>query len=212
MGTIKEDVQSGIHLRQFAAERPLLVPFLANFDVNNAYSRKAHNTIISAYLLGPDTAVKQQFGLSGEVLLVISDFPTIQPRTMQAVERVMSELPALGRVDPTVFFLITPDPNAVSWMQNHNFLNPQTRIPVILNSQRIRSASQDDYMVRQAIADQLYSRDLFNDQLPLRTDQFFVGRDKVVAEVLAALKQSHNRGLFGLRKTGKPRFCSKCAG
>ena len=122
---------------------------------------------------------------------------------MQAVERVMSELHALGRVDPTVFFLITPDPNAIAWMQTHNFLNPQTRIPVIFNSQVIKSSAHDQYMVRREIADQVYSRDLFNDQLPLKTDQFFVGRANIVAGVFSALKQSQNRGLFGLRKTGK---------
>ena len=203
MPFIKPDVLSGVHLRTHPKEREILVPFLTNFDVNNGYSQGANNTRVSAYLLAPDTAVKQQFGLTGEVLLVISDYPELQPRTLQAVERIMSEPPAMGRVDPTVFFLVTPDSKALSWMQTHGLLNTQSRIPVLFNTQTCVSSGSDSYLVRRAISDQLYSRDLFNDQLPLQSDLFFVGRDQIVAEYNSAIKQSQNRGLFGLRKTGK---------
>jgi hypothetical protein len=203
MPVIRDEVLSGTHLRQYREERQLLVPFLSNFDVNSAYSRTAHNTRISAYILGPDIAVRQQFGLTEEILLVISDYPEVQPRTLQAVEQIMQEPPAAGRVDPTVFFLVTPDSNALIRMQNHGFLNSHARIPVVFDKQHILARASDTYLVRGAIADQLYSRDLFNDQLPLRNDLFFVGRDQIVAEFLSAIKQSQNRGLFGLRKTGK---------
>lgn len=77
MPFIKDDVLSGTHLRQNPGERSLLVTFLANFDVNRAYSRSIYNTKISVYFLSPDTTIKQQFGLNGEILLIISDFPEI---------------------------------------------------------------------------------------------------------------------------------------
>lgn len=203
MPIIKDEVQSGTHLRQYRDERPLLVPFLSNFDVNSAYSRTAFNTRVSAYILAPDDAVKYQFGIAGEVLLIISDYPQLQPRTLQAVEQVMKDVPAAGRVDPTVFFLVTPDSNALNWMQNHGQLNAQTRIPVLFVRSAVSSNATDSYFVRRTISEQLYSRDLFNEQLPLQGDLFFFGRDKIVAETLVAVKQSQNRGLFGLRKTGK---------
>lgn len=115
----------------------------------------------------------------------------------------MQETPAFGRVDPTVFFLVTPDANASNWVRNHGLLNGQNRIPVIFNSKNILANASDNYLVRRSISEQLYSRDLFNDQLPLRNDLFFVGRDNIVTEFLSAIKQIQNRGLFGLRKTGK---------
>jgi predicted AAA+ superfamily ATPase len=44
---------------------------------------------------------------------------------------------------------------------------------------------------------------LFDYQLPLDSDLFFFGRDQIVADHLDAIRRSQNRGLFGLRKTGK---------
>jgi hypothetical protein len=52
---------------------------------------------------------------------------------------------------------------------------------------------------------------LFNEQLPLTSDLFFVGRNHLVVEYITAIKQNHNRGLFGLRKTGKTSVLFKVA-
>ncbi len=202
MPLIKEEVLQN-HLRQHPQERELLVPFLQNFDVNSAYSRRAHNTQISAYILLGDENIRQQFGITAEVLLVISNFELVQPRTLQAVEQVMHEPPAGGRVDPTVFFLITPDENAINWIENHTTLHSQSRIPVIFTKRQVANGKSDQFFVRRQISEQLFSRNLFNDQLPLQSDLTFVGRDREVTEILTAIKQSQNRGLFGLRKTGK---------
>lgn len=142
MPIIKSDVLEG-HLRQHPHERELLLPFLSNFDVNSAYSRRAHNTQISAYILSGDTNIEQQFGVHEEVLLIISHYPSLQPRTLQAVEQVMHEPPAGGRVDPTVFFLVTPDQNALRWMQNNSLVNTQTRIPVVFTTKQISAEKTD---------------------------------------------------------------------
>lgn len=50
---------------------------------------------------------------------------------------------------------------------------------------------------------QLFSRDLFDYTLPLNEDLFFFGRQAIVAEHVDAIRKSENRGIFGLRKTGK---------
>ncbi|MGK7863150.1 hypothetical protein [Falsiroseomonas sp. E2-1-a4] len=115
----------------------------------------------------------------------------------------METEPARGRVDPTLFLLATPDRTAPDFLKRHASLNSQARVPVVLNSDDLQAGASDIWLVRRAISAQLYSRDLFNEQLPLRSDLYFVGRDKMVADLLTSIKQSRNRGLFGLRKTGK---------
>jgi hypothetical protein len=190
------------HLNRFPKERDLLVPFLTNFDVTWAQRHTAKNTSFSAYFLRPEQTIVDQFGIDAEVLLVISDFRDLQPRTMQAIDEFLSRAPALGRVDQTTFFVVSPDPQLANWIASYVALNPQSRVTIAISEAELRAA-KDSWFIRSALSRQLYSRDLFADQLPLRTDTFFFGRDKVAAELAASAKLCQNRGLFGLRKTGK---------
>lgn len=147
--------------------------------------------------------MKDQFGIDTEVLLIMSDFSELQPRTMQAIDAFMKSLPALGRIDPTTIFLVSPDPRLRDWIASYVALNPQFRVTVALSHGELNAGRSDSYFIRAAMSEQLFSRDLFNDQLPLRSDTFFFGRNKIAAEFVTAIKTSNNKGLFGLRKTGK---------
>jgi AAA+ ATPase superfamily predicted ATPase len=49
----------------------------------------------------------------------------------------------------------------------------------------------------------LFSRDVFDYALPLEEDMYFFGRAAVVSELVDSIRKSENRGVFGLRKTGK---------
>ena len=203
MGRIRDEVVASGHLTQFPNERPLIVPFLANFDVTWARRRSAYNTQLSIYFLSPDTNARQQFGFTAEVLLAISDYADIQPRTLQALESFMQDEPGKGRVDPTVYFIMTPDQNGLNWLQQHSSIHYQATIGVVFVKKDLISHGEDPWLIRNVIASQMFSRDLFNEQLPLRSDLYFFGRDRIVADFLNAAKQSQNRGIFGLRRTGK---------
>jgi len=176
MSIIHDNVMLG-HLPRYPAERELLIPFLANFDITYAHRKIFRGTELSIYFLSPDQTIQDQFGITSEILLAISTFATIQPRSMQAIEDVLQEPPARGRVDQTTYFLLT--------------------------QKEVLSNKNDPWFLRACMSEQLFSRDLFNEQLPLTNDLFFFGRDQTVAEFLNAAKLSQNRGLFGLRKTGK---------
>jgi hypothetical protein len=53
-----------------------------------------------------DATIKDQFGITSEIVLAISDFKTIQPRTVQAIDEFFQARPAKGRVDQTIFFMV----------------------------------------------------------------------------------------------------------
>ena len=202
MAKIHNDVLSD-HLVQYRGEREYLVPFLNGFDITWARRRSTKGTELSVYFLSPETHIKDQFGFEKEILLAISNYSTLQPRVMQAVSRILQEEPAQGRVDPTTFFLITSSPGAEDWVKGYSTENKEPRICVVFDLAEMRKEKNNQWLVRSIITRQLFSRDLFNEQLPLRSDLFFFGRDAIAAELLTSMKQAQNRGLFGLRKTGK---------
>ncbi|MFN3943743.1 MAG: hypothetical protein ACK4K7_02285 [Allosphingosinicella sp.] len=201
MGTIHE--KAALHFRWRVGERDVLVPFLANFDVTYAERKTYRGSELSFMFLQPERTIQDQFGITSEVLLVISDYNSVQPRTMQAIEEALQDTPAKGRVDQTTFFFVTKNEGSKEWVENYSALNPQSRVPIVLTLKEVLSGRADPWFIRQQMSDQLYSRDLFNEQLPLINDLFFFGRDQIVAEFLNSSKLSQNRGLFGLRKTGK---------
>ncbi|MFM0598272.1 hypothetical protein [Paraburkholderia dilworthii] len=202
MGYIKNDVENGILVKR-PADRALLAPFLNGFEVTWGANRRAFGADIAVYFLRPEPFISQGFGLDQEVALFVTDFPTIEPRVLQAVDQTFQETPAKGRVDQSTFFLSSADPNGREWMADYAAANPDTRLAVVFNPNELASASSDAWHVRNKIGEQLFTRDLFDNQLPIDSDLFFFGRDQLVADYLDAAKRSQNRGLFGLRKTGK---------
>src|SRR4029434_7615882 len=126
MPTIHPDVYRE-HLNTFRNERNLLSTFLPNFDVTWARRRTLYNTEFSVYFLKPDQAITAAFGVSNEILLVVSDYTTLQDRLMQAAEQLFVEDPARGRVDPSMFFLASADQDANRWVERYTAINAQTR-------------------------------------------------------------------------------------
>lgn len=202
MGLIKGDVESGTLLKR-PADNALLAPFLSGFDVTWGGSKRAFGTNVTVYFLRPESFISQGFGIDQEVALFITDFPTIEPRVLQAIDQMLQEVPARGRVEQSVFFLISSDSRGREWMADYAANNPDARLSVVFDSNELLAALDNAWYVRNKISDQLFTRNLFDNQLPIDSDLFFFGRDQLVADYLDAAKRSQNRGLFGLRKTGK---------
>lgn len=202
MGQIKQDVQA-LHLRLFPTEVGALKPFLFNFDINYARRFDTQNAQFSAYILSPDQLMRDGFAFKDELLLIISGYKKLQPRTIQAVETVMRTNPFKGRVDPITYFIVSSDEDIDSWISNYMMSHPQSRTPISLSSDTLSANKNDRWFIRNQLATRLYGRDLFDYQLPLDEDLFFFGRGRIVEEFLDALRKGQNKGLFGLRKTGK---------
>ncbi|WP_139831325.1 MULTISPECIES: ATP-binding protein [unclassified Pseudomonas] len=202
MGQIKNDVLTGLLARR-PKDRTLLIPFLNGFDVTWGASHRSFGTDIAVYFLLPEAFISQTFGIDQEIALFITDFPSLEPRVLQAVDQTLRDTPAKGRVEQSLFFLCSPSDSGRQWMVDYTAANPDTRLSVVFNSNELTRTASDSWFVRNKIREQLFSRNLFDNQLPIDSDLFFFGRDQLVADYLDAVKRSQNRGLFGLRKTGK---------
>lgn len=202
MGRIVPEVMTS-HLTKFPEEESILRPFVQNFDVTWAKRCRAFGSELSVYFLKPERHMERAFGFESEILAVYSQYDALQPRTFQAIEELLSDEPARGRVDTMVTFLISESAEPVSWVKQYMTANPDSRLVAAFPAATLRESAGDAWVVRSVLSAQLYQRDLFNHRLPINSDFFFFGREELLFDLHNAFKRSENRGLFGLRKTGK---------
>ncbi|WP_412474818.1 hypothetical protein ACK83U_08250 [Rhizobium sp. WW22] len=202
MGNINRDVEETF-FRVHPEYRNIVFPFTYHFNINHAKLLNNYNTKLVCFLLNPDSEMRGTFGFTDEILLIYSPYTTIQPRTMQAVESAFSQAPYNLRANPLVFFLITGDLNGERWLDNYLVDHPQFRTPIVIDVDSLESNKLDRWYIRNKMSDILFSRDIYDYQLPLDKDMYFFGRNNTVNIFIDSIKKSQNRGLFGLRKTGK---------
>ena len=208
MGVIHEEVRSG-HLARFPDETEILRPFLSGFDVTWGKRRFGHNTELSVFFLKPEAHMGETFGFAQELMLVYSPFRTLEPRSLQAAEQFLEDDPARGRVEKLTLVLVSEALSPQEWVHTYLASNHESRLIVALNANELRASADDAWYVRNKISEQLFTRDLFDFRLPLEQDTYFFGREDLLLNYRDAAKRGENRGLFGLRKTGKTSFLFK---
>lgn len=181
-----------------------MTAFLSDFDVTWAKREEALGSEVSAYLLKPQPHMDRAFGFNAEILAIYSPYKTLESRAMVIITDIMAKPPVKGRVDPKVAFLISDAPDPAEWVAN--YVAQQDDLPIVaaFGAAALRQAAGNSWAVRRTLADQLYVRDLFaQDRLPIKSDSFFFGRAGIVHDLTNAYHYSEDRGLFGLRKSGK---------
>ena len=191
------------HIALFPRELPILRKFESDFEIVWAKRYVEFNAQVSAYFLKPLKHMSETFGFESEVVLIYSEYRELQARTIQALDRIMSRSPALGRVDQGTAIIVSEANDVSPWLQRYAAENPQSRMLIGLSVKELNATREDSWDLRNLLSSQLFSRDLFDYSLPLNNDLFFFGRSIVLAEHVDAIRRSENRGLFGLRKSGK---------
>lgn len=211
MGAIRDDVLQN-HLHIYPDEMEIAKVFTNGFDVNWARKRRAHNTELSCYILGAEDFMKQTFGFDFEIALFLSKYDKSEPRTIQAINQILSEPPYIGRVDNGLFIVVGRDSSIEDWIGHYSTVNPMPRTAIGMNESSIISDSAaDPWALRNKISQFLFQQDLFDNRLPLESDLYFFGRKDKVHGITEAIRRGENRGVFGLRKTGKTSLLFKIA-
>ncbi|MFG6535753.1 AAA family ATPase [Sulfitobacter sp. CS16] len=207
MGKIVPEVQSG-HLTTHPNEALWLRTFQSAFDVTWASARRAHGSNYSVYFLKPTDATIETFGFEQEILTVYSKYDNLEARTFQSIEQFTGDDPARGRVDRLFSILISEAENAAEWVDEYVMTN-EARTIVVFSAKELQENAGDAWYVRKKIASKVFARDLFDFRLPLEKDIYFFGRSALLHSFKDSVKRGENRGLFGLRKTGKTSFLYK---
>jgi len=200
MGIIKEGVKAFI--TKYNLDVDVLNPFLTAFSITRAFRNTSHNSLHYEYFLSPDDHVLDMYGFSKEILLVYAPYQKMEPRTLTIVEEIFTQEPAKSRVENINYFLISDCESVKAWINNN--VNPdESRIIIAFSTKELKVNGYDNWYIRNKLYEQYYSRDLFDITLPIKDGSYFFGRQKIVGSYVDAIKKSENRGLFGLRKSGK---------
>lgn len=202
MGSIHQDVYDK-HLQFYPEEEAIIKPFINGFDVTIGYNKITCNTEVSAYFIKPSRKLEEAYGFDRELLVIYSKYEKFEPRTIQAAQAILSERQIKGRIDNLNYFLISEAKNIDDEIKKYISRNPESRIIVAFSADSPRKAKGDSYYIRTVMDQYLYGRDLFDNKLPLVNDYYFFGRKDIVAHIFNSLAKNENKGLFGLRKTGK---------
>ncbi|ADU67270.1 hypothetical protein Selin_2558 [Desulfurispirillum indicum S5] len=210
MGQVRAEVNDGL-LFDHPEHRDFLIPFLNGFFVTWGRRRREYNTELFVYFLSPEDHFKESYGFENEVLLVYAPYDRMEPRTFQAVEQILATSPAKGRVETLSYFLITDVEDIEEWMESYISSRQESRVVIPFHRELLVRAKQsgDDWFVRNSLDKHFFGRDLFNYSLPLIDDAYFFGRQNLLMDYYDSIKQSENRAIFGLRKTGKTSFLYK---
>lgn len=202
MGIIKDEVKIE-HLSRFPQEEKLLEPLLNGFEISWGRERKAYNTSLSVYILSPEKHLAETFGFNTQLALFINHFWTMQPRAFQAISQILNDDPLNGRVDRNTFLLICSSEKEKKNVFDYITEHQKNWIPIVLTLEDLENSKKAKWGIRHPIASQIFARDLFNQELPLKADLDFFGREALLFDFKDAIGRSQNKAVFGLRKTGK---------
>lgn len=202
LGNIFEAVRS-IHFSQYPDEEEIIRPFLPGFTVTWAKHYFINSVGLSAYLLTPETFMKEAYGFTKQVLLAISMYEDTDTRTLHAIDTVFqsTDLEQKG-VETFCCFLVSKNKNIESWLAL-NVTNHEHRIVVPFHVDECLKNKHDSFYIRNILNEKYFVRDIFDYRLPLKDDAYFYGRKQLANSILDSVKNGKNKGIFGLRKTGK---------
>lgn len=202
MGKIVDDVNS-IYLLSHNDLRDMLKPFLSGFDITYAEDKRINNTEISSFILKPEQYISDAFGIDKEIMLAYSKYDILQPRALQAVDMLFDIFPYKNRVDSLNCFFVSKDRAVLASAGVTSFSDDRSRSIVPFVYEDLVLNGNDPWYIRNILRSNFYDVDLFGYTLPLRDENSFFGRQQVVSRYIDAIKRGENRGVFGIRKTGK---------
>ena len=147
MGTIITDVEKDF-FSHYPKEREIVKPFLSGFDVTWANHRKAYGSILSVFFLKPEPHMESSFGFESEILTIYSHYDSLEPRTIQAIDKFLSDEPAKGRIDTMTVFIISESKNPVAWIHQYATANRESRLLAGFEANKLREQKNDPWLVR----------------------------------------------------------------
>lgn len=199
MGTIHSTVYTSVGYQP--QHESLLRAFLPDFDVTWANSYTKFGSDFVVYFLKPEGNTRQTIGIDREIALILSSYNVLQPRTFQAADAFLNDLPAAGRVESLAYALAAPVADLVEQVRSYQSENRQSRLVVPFTWDELNKP--DSWFIRARFTESLTARDMFDMQQPLINDTYYFGRTALVTDLLDRFRSGENTGLFGLRKTGK---------
>lgn len=157
------------------------------------------NSQYFAALVRPTDETAIVLNTERELLVVFSRYDTFETRTLDSYRKFYDRTEA-ARVDQSIRFLVSADPNIETTIRHYIDQHPEFPIIVPITFDRLQREKDP---VIGSIRRNFVIRDLFGFQSPLREEHFFFGRSEVVNSTIDFAAAGQHSSLFGLRKSGK---------
>lgn len=201
MGYIKDEVINKHNLSKEDINIAKL--FTVAFNVNYGDVFNEANTTVSVFILEPEDFIKEGFGIEKETILIISHYDEMEDRTIRAAEKIFATYPFINRVDNLCYFLVSKDNKVEEWLNLYYDMSINSRIIIPYTIKELTDNRGNQWFIRERLRKYSFDKDLFGYTLPLQNDSSFFGRQQILGRYIDAIKRCQNRGIFGLRKTGK---------
>ncbi|QSX39713.1 AAA-like domain-containing protein [Shewanella cyperi] len=160
-----------------------------------------YNSVYKYIILNPTEIYTDMFNLDREIIVVFSNYESIQARTLDVFEYILKKHSSL-RIEKICNILVSADSNVENSLETLVKNEPETQVIIPFSYSELDKV-KDSFFFRNRFRKYFYTRDLFAFEAPLKKDIYFFGRNDLIQELTNRLKSGENSGLFGLRKTGK---------
>ncbi|MBI6628309.1 AAA-like domain-containing protein [Pontibaca salina] len=142
-----------------------------------------------------------------EVLVVFSAYEEFQPRSIDAFDHIMEQLPEAFRIEKVARILVSGDVEIRKKLRSLFESRPDAPVVIPYHYSEFSLATLEADIVSR-MREFSFSRDLFSMSSPLRSELYFYGRSDLINEISSKLSSGENFGLFGLRRSGKTSLIS----
>lgn len=149
----------------------------------------------------PTDKIIERFHLSREVLIVFSDKKNFLPRSLDFVDKTISEFQ--NRLDKLCVIIISNDNSVKTKVKNITIQDKEARIIIPFTYEELLEYNFDTTKQLVRLKDHFYERDLFAYDSPLRNDTYFFGRQATIQHLYGKYQSGQCGCLFGLRRIGK---------
>lgn len=199
MGTIHHEAET-VHFSRNPEHREIIRPFLSCFDVTRGFWRERGHDRLACFYLKAERFIAEHIGLEREMLLAYAPYPELQARALKLHDEVIAS--DRLRLDPIGSVLVSDDPQTSEIVRGFLVSEPE-RPPIVGLAKNDLPSIREADDLRSLFFRQLFQRDLFALEAPLKTDVTFFGRHDIVTELLDRFRAGQNSSLFGLRRIGK---------
>lgn len=206
---MSERIQAGIHSSaqvniesDFSRqEKEIAKKWSELWFITSAGKRSVNNSDYKFMLAKPTSSVEEAFGISQEIVIILSPYDSFQARTLEAYDHITAEL-IEQRYEKLCYVLISADDQIENKLSEY-LTKQENQVIVPFSYASFEQNKSDMHFIRNQMRRFFYSRDLFDYSEPLKKDTFFFGRSEIVTQIISKHRAGQNYGLFGLRKTGK---------
>ena len=166
------------------------------FEITGRYTSSLDQGLYGCAIANPSKRIKSALGIDREILVVATNFPHQQQRTVKLIKKEIET--SSGRYENTIAIVIHQDVEGNSKLKNWGRDQGLSVLPLFGIGSYNKPAD-----LERALCIELYSHDPFDVTGPVSDDANFYGRRDEAIDLARKLQRGQIRSCLGIRKIGK---------